>query len=63
MGGADETEHIKVRKANPGNRYEYVSDVMEIDAYTKFVFPGARPGIQNLNGTIITLQELTMRII
>ncbi|MGN6213741.1 alpha-amylase [Parafilimonas sp.] len=40
MNGADETEHIKVKKVNPENRNEYISDVMEIEAHTKFVFPG-----------------------
>ncbi|MBV9961920.1 MAG: alpha-amylase [Parafilimonas sp.] len=40
MGGADETERVQVKKANPENRNEYISDVMEIEAATKFTFPG-----------------------
>ncbi|MBI3883850.1 MAG: alpha-amylase, partial [Sphingobacteriales bacterium] len=38
MGGADETERITVRKVNPENRTEFISDVYEIEAYTKFIF-------------------------
>ena len=40
MGGAEETERIRVRQVNPENRLEYTSPVMEIEAYTKFRFPG-----------------------
>lgn len=40
MGGTEEIERIKVRKVNPDNRLEFTSDEMEIDAYTKFTFPG-----------------------
>ncbi|MBS1567012.1 MAG: alpha-amylase, partial [Bacteroidetes bacterium] len=40
MGGADETERICVRKVNPDNRNEFISDVYEIEAHTKFTFPG-----------------------
>ncbi len=40
MGGADETEKVTVRKVNPSNRNEFISDPYEIDAYTKFTFPG-----------------------
>jgi len=40
MGGADETERVKVKKVNPDNRLEFISDEMEIEAYTKFFFPG-----------------------
>jgi alpha-amylase len=39
MGGADETEKIKVKKVNPENRNEFISDEMEIEAFTKFTFP------------------------
>lgn len=42
MNGADETERIKVKKVNPNNRNEYISDEMEIEAHTKFVFPGRK---------------------
>ena len=38
--GADELERIPVRRVNPENREEFVSDVFEIDAWTKFTFPG-----------------------
>ena len=40
MGGADEIEKIRVKKVNPENRDELISDVMEIEAFTKFTFPG-----------------------
>lgn len=40
MGGADETERIRVKKVNEVNRLEFISDEMEITAYTKFTFPG-----------------------
>lgn len=40
MGGSDETETITVRIVNPMNRNEFISDPYEIDAYTKFTFPG-----------------------
>jgi alpha-amylase len=40
MGGADESERVKVKKANPENRNEYISDVLEIEAPTRFTFPG-----------------------
>ncbi len=43
MGGADEIERIQVRKVNPENRNEFISDPFEIDAFTKFTFP-ARQG-------------------
>ena len=42
MGGADETEKIRVRKVNPENRNEYISDQFEIEAYTKFTFPNRK---------------------
>lgn len=38
--GADATEKIKVRKVNPENRTEYISEPFFIEAYTKFNFPG-----------------------
>lgn len=40
LGGADETENVQVRKVNPENRLEFTSDTYEIEAYTKFTFPG-----------------------
>ena len=37
--GADETEKFWVRKVNPDNRHEYLSDSYEIEGFTKFSFP------------------------
>jgi alpha-amylase len=39
MGG-DEIEKVKVRKVDPENRNEFISEPIEIEAYTKFTFPG-----------------------
>jgi alpha-amylase len=36
----DELEKINVRKVNPENRNEFISEPMEIEAWTKFFFPG-----------------------
>jgi alpha-amylase len=41
-GGADEKERIKVRKVDPENRNVFISDPYEIEAYTKFTFPGRK---------------------
>uniref|UniRef100_UPI003D7FC67D alpha-amylase n=1 Tax=Pedobacter sp. TaxID=1411316 RepID=UPI003D7FC67D len=38
--GADELERVKVRRVNPDNRLEFQSDAFDIDAWTKFTFPG-----------------------
>ncbi|MCF0041273.1 alpha-amylase [Dyadobacter fanqingshengii] len=40
MGGADEKEMVPVKEVTPENRNEFVSDTFEIEAYTKFTFPG-----------------------
>src|SRR5215217_1843279 len=40
MGGAEEKERITVRKVNPENREEFISDPFEIEAFTRFTFPG-----------------------
>lgn len=40
MGGADETEKVKARKVNSDNRLEFTSEAIEIEAFTKFTFPG-----------------------
>ncbi|MCK7555478.1 alpha-amylase family glycosyl hydrolase [Chitinophaga sedimenti] len=40
--GADETERVTVRRVNPDNRNEFTSEPFEIDAYTKFTFPGRK---------------------
>jgi alpha-amylase len=36
----DELEKIMVKKVNPDNRNEFISEPMEIEAWTKFFFPG-----------------------
>jgi alpha-amylase len=36
----DEVEKVTVRKVNPKNRTEFISGPMEIEAWTKFFFPG-----------------------
>ncbi|MES2419328.1 MAG: alpha-amylase [Bacteroidota bacterium] len=38
--GGDELEKIKVKKVNRENRTEFISDEIEIEAWTKFTFPG-----------------------
>lgn len=38
--GADEAEKFWVRKVDPDNRHEYLSDSYEIEGFTKFTFPG-----------------------
>lgn len=40
MGGAEETEKVTVRKVDPENRTQFISDPFEIEAYTRFTFPG-----------------------
>jgi len=40
MGGAEEKENIMVRKVNPENREEFISGPYEIEAFTRFTFPG-----------------------
>jgi alpha-amylase len=40
--GADETEKVTVRKVDPENRNEFISEPYEIEAYTKFTFPGRK---------------------
>ncbi len=44
--GADETEKFWVRKVNPDNRHEYLSESYEIEGFTKFNFPG-RNGVHS----------------
>ena len=41
-GGGDEAELIKVRKVDPENRNEFISEPFDIEAYTKFTFPGRK---------------------
>ncbi len=38
--GGDELEKIMVRTVDPDNRLEFTSDIFEIEAWTKFTFPG-----------------------
>ena len=38
--GSDGTERIWVRRVNPDNRNEFISGPFEINAFTKFTFPG-----------------------
>ncbi|WP_242696175.1 alpha-amylase [Longitalea luteola] len=40
--GADEKERIKVYRVNPENRKELLGEPIEIDAYTRFTFPGRK---------------------
>lgn len=39
-GGADETEKVTARRVNPENRNEFTSEPFEMEAFTKFTFPG-----------------------
>ncbi|MBV4359989.1 alpha-amylase [Pinibacter aurantiacus] len=38
--GADELEKFTVKKVNPDDRNEFISDHFDIEAWTKFTFPG-----------------------
>lgn len=40
MGGADETEIVKVLRVNEDDRTEFIGEPFDIEAYTKFTFPG-----------------------
>lgn len=40
--GADELEKVHVRRVATDNREEYISDVFEIEAWTRFTFPGRK---------------------
>lgn len=42
MCGADESQTFKVRKVKEENRNEFASDPYEIEAFTKFTFPGRK---------------------
>jgi len=42
MGGAEETEKFRARKVDPANRTKFISDEIEIEAFTKFKFPGRK---------------------
>jgi alpha-amylase len=38
--GADEKEKIRVYRVDPENRNQFLGEALEIEAYTKFTFPG-----------------------
>lgn len=40
--GGDEVELIKVRKVDPEDRTKFISEPYDIEAYTKFTFPGRK---------------------
>jgi alpha-amylase len=40
MGGGEEKERIKVRKVDPEDRNQFISEETEIEAFTRFGFPG-----------------------
>lgn len=45
--GADETEKVGAREVNVNNRQEMSNDVVEIEAHTKFTFPGRQGKYSN----------------
>jgi len=47
LGGGDETELIKAVKVNPDNRNEVISEPYDIEAFTKFTFPGRKGKYSN----------------
>ncbi len=55
----DELEKIKVRKVNPDNRNEFISEPVEIEAWTKFFFREEIKNILNSSGISIVLPGLT----
>ncbi|PST82019.1 alpha-amylase [Pedobacter yulinensis] len=40
--GGDELERVTVKRVDPGNREAFTSDAFEIDAWTRFTFPGRK---------------------
>ena len=42
LAGADEAEKIKARKVDPENRNQFISEPYDIEAYTKFTYPGRK---------------------
>jgi len=40
LGGGDETETVTVRKVDPQQRSNFISEPFEIEAFTKFHYPG-----------------------
>ena len=47
LGGADEKELVLARKVDPENRNEFISEAYDIEAYTKFTFPGRKEKYSN----------------
>ena len=45
--GGDDFEKIKVIKVDPDDRRKVISEPMEIEAYTKFTFPGRNKKYSN----------------
>ncbi len=41
-GGADEKEKVKVIRVDPENRNQFLGEPLEIEAFTKFTFPGRK---------------------
>lgn len=60
LGGADETESVPVRKVDPQNRNNFISDVYNIDAYTKFTYPIETENTLLFSGTISALRALIL---
>lgn len=42
LAGGDEPERVSVRKVDPEDRNKFISDPFEIEAFTKFTFPGRK---------------------
>jgi alpha-amylase len=47
MGGADEIERISVMRVDPEDRNTFTSEPFDIDAFTKFTFPGRQGQYSN----------------
>ncbi|WAC39658.1 alpha-amylase family glycosyl hydrolase [Pedobacter sp. SL55] len=50
LGGGDQTEAVTVRKVNPQNRNEFISEPFEIDTFTRFTYPGRNGKYPNFSG-------------
>jgi alpha-amylase len=49
MGGAEEKEKFRARKVDPANRTNFITDEIEIEAFTKFKFPGRKSTYSSFN--------------
>lgn len=47
LAGADEKELVRAIKVNPENRTEIISEPYDIEAYTKFTYPGRKKKYSN----------------